>query len=155
VIAGPWQMGKVDQGFVSLWAARHLWGSQLSYTGFGGAGLQVRDVLHVQDLCDLVDRQIDRVDEWSGAVLNVGGGVAGSVSLKELTRFCQFRSGRQLAFTSVATTAPADIPYYVSDNARVTAVCGWAPQRSVEALLDDVFAWLRTEEPRLRPILGA
>ena len=23
VIAGPWQMGKVDQGFIALWAARH------------------------------------------------------------------------------------------------------------------------------------
>jgi CDP-paratose 2-epimerase len=54
VIAGPWQMGKVDQGFVSLWAARHLWGTCLSYTGFGGTGLQVRDVLHIEDLCELV-----------------------------------------------------------------------------------------------------
>ena len=26
VIAGPWQMGKVDQGFMVLWAARHLFG---------------------------------------------------------------------------------------------------------------------------------
>jgi CDP-paratose 2-epimerase len=111
-------------------------------------------VLHVQDLCELVDRQIDRIDEWSGSVLNVGGGAGGSVSLKELTSLCELRSGRSLAFSSVANTAPADIPYYVSDNAQVTALCGWAPQRSVEALLDDVFAWLRAEEPRLRPILG-
>ena len=108
----------------------------------------------MQDLCELVERQIDRIDEWSGAVLNVGGGAAGSVSLKELTALCELRSGRQLTFSSVADTAPADIPYYVSDNAGVTTLCGWAPKRSVEALLDDVFAWLRAEEPRLRPILG-
>ena len=76
VIAGPWQMGKVDQGFVSLWAARHLWGVALSYIGFGGRGLQVRDVLHVQDLCELVERQIDNLPRWSGAVLNVGGGAS-------------------------------------------------------------------------------
>ena len=24
VIAGPWQFGKQDQGFVSLWIAKHL-----------------------------------------------------------------------------------------------------------------------------------
>jgi CDP-paratose 2-epimerase len=154
VIAGPWQMGKVDQGFVSLWAARHLWGARLSYTGFGGTGLQVRDVLHVDDLCDLVDHQMDRLAEWSGAVLNVGGGAGGSVSLKELTALCEPRAGRKLAFTSVPDTAPADIPYYVSDNAEVAARCGWAPKRSVEQLLDDVFTWLRTEEARLRPILA-
>lgn len=154
VIAGPWQMGKVDQGFVSLWAARHLWGSRLSYTGFGGTGLQVRDVLHVDDLCELVARQIDRLVEWSGAVLNVGGGAAGSVSLKELTAMCEQRSGRRLEFAQVPETAPADIPYYVSDNAQVSALCGWSPRRSVETLLDDVFAWLGSEEARLRPILA-
>jgi CDP-paratose 2-epimerase len=154
VIAGPWQMGKVDQGFVSLWAARHLWGTRLSYTGFGGTGLQVRDVLHVHDLCALVERQLDHLAEWSGAVFNVGGGAGVSVSLRELTTLCEVRSGRQLTFTAVPDTAPADIPYYVSDNTQVSAHCGWSPQRSVGVLLDDVFEWLKAEEPRLRPILA-
>jgi CDP-paratose 2-epimerase len=153
VIAGPWQMGKVDQGFVSLWAARHLWGSRLSYTGFGGTGLQVRDVLHVDDLCELVTRQIDHLPDWSGAVLNVGGGPAGSVSLKELTALCETRAGRRLQFTAAPETAPADIPYYVSDNAQASAHCAWSPRRSIDAVLDDVFAWLRSEELRLRPVL--
>jgi CDP-paratose 2-epimerase len=47
-------MGKADQGFVVLWAARHLFGGTLSYHGFGGAGLQVRDVLRVDDLYRLI-----------------------------------------------------------------------------------------------------
>jgi CDP-paratose 2-epimerase len=154
VIAGPWQMGKVDQGFVSLWAARHLWGVALSYIGFGGRGLQVRDVLHVQDLCELVERQIDNLPRWSGAVLNVGGGATASVSLRELTALCESRSGRVLAWTAVPETAPADIPYYVSDNSRVASLCGWSPRPTVDRLLDDVFAWLRSHEGQLRPVLG-
>ena len=60
VLAGPWQMGKVDQGFMSLWAARHLYGGTLSYNGFGGLGHQVRDVLHVDDLYDLIALQLNR-----------------------------------------------------------------------------------------------
>jgi CDP-paratose 2-epimerase len=154
VVAGPWQMGKADQGFVSLWAIRHLWGERLSYTGFGGKGLQVRDVLHVSDLCDLVERQIDRLEAWSGGVFNVGGGTACSVSLRELTSKCEARAGRRLAFTEVPETAGADVPYYVTNNRRVREVCGWSPGRSVDALLDDVFAWLRDDEVRLRPMLG-
>ena len=59
VLTGPWQMGKVDQGFFVLWAARHLYGGALAYSGFGGAGHQVRDVLHVADLYELIWRQID------------------------------------------------------------------------------------------------
>ena len=60
VISGPWQMGKVDQGFVVVWLARHLFGGPLSYMGFGGDGLQVRDVLHVDDLYDLIVVQLTR-----------------------------------------------------------------------------------------------
>ena len=62
VISGPWQMGKVDQGFVVLWLARHLFGGPLSYMGFGGHGLQVRDVLHVDDLYDLIVRAVERIE---------------------------------------------------------------------------------------------
>src|SRR5690606_33259517 len=31
VIAGPWQMGKVDQGVFSLWIARHLYAGPLTH----------------------------------------------------------------------------------------------------------------------------
>jgi len=76
------------------------------------------------------------------------------VSLKELTALCEARSGRRLEFTSVVTTTPADIPYYVSDNTQVTGICDWSPRRSVGTLLDDVFAWLNADAARLRPILA-
>ena len=62
VIAGPWQMGKVDQGVVSLWVLRHYFGKPLSYIGYGGTGKQVRDVLHVDDLCELVEEQLANFD---------------------------------------------------------------------------------------------
>lgn len=154
VIAGPWQMGKVDQGFVSLWAARHLWAEGLSYTGFGGEGKQVRDVLHVADLCDLVALQLERVEEWSGRVFNAGGGPSLSMSLRELTALCEARAERTLTFDSVADTAPADIPYYVTDNREVTRITGWTPSRAMDVLLDDVFEWLRAGDRQLRPIMG-
>jgi CDP-paratose 2-epimerase len=154
VIAGPWQMGRVDQGFVALWAARHLWGERLSYIGFGGHGLQVRDVLHVDDLCELVALQVERLAEWSGAVLNVGGGADRSVSLRELSAGCERRAGRRIELGQVPDTAPVDVPWYVSDNQAVRTLCGWSPGRSIDTLLDDVFAWLRSNEERLRPLLA-
>ena len=53
LLAGPWQMGKVDQGVITLWVARHVFGCPLRYIGFGGQGKQVRDLLHVEDLFQL------------------------------------------------------------------------------------------------------
>ncbi|MBL8956505.1 MAG: NAD-dependent epimerase/dehydratase family protein, partial [Myxococcaceae bacterium] len=58
VIAGAGQFGKVDQGFVALWAASHVYGSPLEYRGFGGNGKQVRDVLHPADLKRAIDLQL-------------------------------------------------------------------------------------------------
>src|SRR6478735_4969199 len=67
VIAGPWQMGKVDQGVFTHWLLAHRFGRGLDYIGFGGSGKQVRDLLHVDDLCDLFDEQLGAPDRWAGA----------------------------------------------------------------------------------------
>ena len=74
VIAGPWQMGKVDQGVFTHWMLAHHFGQPLSYIGFGGAGKQVRDLLHIDDLVDLVECQLLDPEDWDGTTANVGGG---------------------------------------------------------------------------------
>jgi CDP-paratose 2-epimerase len=154
VISGPWQMGKVDQGFVVLWLSRHLFGGPLSYMGFGGHGLQVRDVLHVDDLYDLIVRQLNGLDECSGFSFNVGGGMARSVSLRELTSMSQELSGRTIELGHVAETRHADVPFYVSDYQAVTRMTGWRPKRSLDQLLEDVWRWLVDERTKLEPILS-
>jgi CDP-paratose 2-epimerase len=154
VLSGPWQMGKVDQGFVVLWAARHLYGGRLSYSGFGGEGLQVRDVLHVADLYDLVRLQMADLPRLSGTVHNVGGGHAQSLSLRELTSMCRERARHTIPIDSTPDTSAADIPYYVTDNSGITAATGWSPRRSLDALLDDVFAWLDAHRPTLESVLA-
>jgi len=155
VIAGPWQMGKIDQGFLVLWAARHAYGGTLAYSGFGGEGLQVRDVLHIADLYDLIGLQMKDLARYSGTVHNVGGGHDRSVSLAELTAACQRRAHTSMAIGSRPDTAAADVPYYVTDNTAVTAASGWSPRRSIDTLLDEVFDWLREHRTVLEPVLGA
>jgi CDP-paratose 2-epimerase len=142
VVAGPWQMGRVDQGFVVFWVARHLSGGPLSYNGFGGAGLQVRDVLHIDDLYRLIRDQVGQMPAHNGKTYNVGGGAECSVSLAELTKICVERTGQRLAISSQPETNPVDIPYYVTDNSTVTAATGWSPQRAMSEIVEDIFAWL-------------
>jgi CDP-paratose 2-epimerase len=154
VISGPWQMGKVDQGFVALWLSRHLFGGPLSYMGFGGHGLQVRDVLHVDDLYDLIDRQLNGLKEYSGSVFNIGGGMARSVSLRELTTRSQKISGRKIELIEVPETRDADIPFYVSDYQAATRTTGWAPKRLLDQILEDVWRWLVDERAQLEPVLS-
>ena len=154
VIAGPWQMGKVDQGFVVLWAAAHRFNTPLAYLGFGGDGLQVRDVLHVADLCDLIRIQLEDLSRFSGTTLNVGGGRRGSISLAELTRLCRERSGTMVEIARDPETKPPDIPFYVTDNAAATSLTGWRPLRGIEQVVDDIFSWLDANRETLEPLLG-
>ena len=142
VLAGPWQMGRVDQGIVTHWALSHVLGRPLQYIGFGGKGLQVRDVLHVADLGELVDLQLGQLGQARGEVFNVGGGAGISLSLVELTQACVAASGRSVPIGSVPQTRFADIPWYVSDTRRVQARFGWAPKRSAQTVVQDVTRWV-------------
>ena len=74
VISGPWQFGKQDQGFVSLWIWKHLVKKKLSYIGFGGKGSQIRDVIHIMDVCKLISLQIKKISTIHNCTMNVGGG---------------------------------------------------------------------------------
>jgi CDP-paratose 2-epimerase len=151
VIAGPGQMGKVDQGFFSLWLAGHLWNNPLSYLGFGGFGLQVRDILHVYDLADLIGLEINSMTTYDGACWNVGGGKHNSLSLCELTELCREATGHTEAVNAVPETSAVDIPWYISDNTEVETRTGWRPARGLQTLLEDTFAWLKREERTLKP----
>jgi CDP-paratose 2-epimerase len=154
VLTGPWQMGKADQGVVVLWAARHAYGGALKYIGYGGQGKQVRDMLHVEDLLDLVCRQLARLDEFNGRIFNVGGGRAVSTSLLELTQLCQQFTGNTIPISSNVENRAADIPLYLTDNRRVTAATGWTPTRSADSIVEEVCRWLRDHEASLRPLLS-
>ena len=153
VLTGPWQMGKVDQGFVVLWLAKHLWPGRLAYIGYGGKGKQVRDILHVNDLYALVCVLLDQMEEISGTVFNVGGGKDRTVSLCELTKICQEITGNKIPVDAIVETRKADIPYYVSDCRRVQKRTGWKPRWEVADMVGDICAWLRDHEALLRPIL--
>src|SRR5262249_29047869 len=89
VVAGPWQMGKGDPGGFSWWLLSHLFGHPLTYIGYGGSGKQVRALLHVDDLVDLVDEQLGEPQAWAGVTANVGGGRECSLSLLETTALCR------------------------------------------------------------------
>src|SRR5260370_12105881 len=81
VIAGPWQMGKVDQGVFALWMAKHYFGGGLAYIGWRGTGKQVRDLRHVDDLAELIDAQLPRFGEGTGDTHS--GGRASQLSLSD------------------------------------------------------------------------
>ena len=154
LIAGPWQMGKTDQGVVALWAATHHFRRRLNYIGFGGCGKQVRDMLHIDDLCELVARQICNFDRYSGQLFNVGGGAGVSLSLREMTALCEEITGNRIEIGSAPENRPADVRIYITDHSRLTAFDGWKPSRGPKEILADICGWIRSEERLVEQILA-
>ncbi len=154
ILAGPHQMGKLDQGVVTLWMARHFYRGRLSYFGHGGKGVQVRDILHSDDLYRLLAHQIFNIDEFSGNCFNVGGGAENAISLLELTDACQQITGNRIPIDPQPETQRLDIPLYISDFRKLTALSGWKPTYSVQQTLLDIYNWIRGDENRLKSYLA-
>jgi CDP-paratose 2-epimerase len=146
VIAGPWQMGKVDQGVFTYWLLAHLTGRPLSYIGYGGTGKQVRDLLHVDDLVELIELQLSAPDEWNGRTLNVGGGREVSLSLAETTELCRELIGEEVPVGSAGEDRPGDVRIYLTDSSRLFELTEWRPRRSAADTLSDIASWLRENE---------
>jgi CDP-paratose 2-epimerase len=153
VIAGPGQFGTTDQGVFTFWIARHYYGRALKYTGFGGTGCQVRDLLHPDDLSSLVHRQLDSWDLVAGRTFNVGGGRQGAVSLREFTGICQEVIGREVLIEGDSATSPVDVPWYITDHELVSRVLGWTPSRVPREIVADVQKWIRANEQALSMLI--
>jgi CDP-paratose 2-epimerase len=154
VLAGPWQMGKVDQGVFTHWVLSHYFSRRLSYMGYGGIGKQVRDLLHIADLVALVEDQLLRPDHWDGVTANVGGGPEVSLSLMETTAICEDLTGNRLEIGSSAETRPGDVRIYLSDCTRLGDHTDWRPSRSPREVLADIFDWVHENERAVRSALG-
>ncbi|MDP2831155.1 MAG: NAD-dependent epimerase/dehydratase family protein [Candidatus Omnitrophota bacterium] len=152
VVAGPWQFGKVDQGVFTYWMLAHYFKRPLKYIGFGGKGKQVSDLLHVDDLCRLIDLQIDSLSKLSGNIYNAGGAREVSLSLLETTALCREITGNKIKVGRDPRNRPGDIAIYLTDNQKVTRQLKWKPQKPAAMILEDIFNWIRNNEAKLRKL---
>ncbi len=150
VISGPLQFGKQDQGFVSLWIWSHINKRNMSYIGYGGNGNQIRDVLHINDLCKLIFIQIKKINKINNKLFTVGGSKKSYTSLKNLTSLCEKITGNKLKFKKMSKTSIYDIPYFITDNKFVTKTYGWKPKKGIFQIVNDTFLWLSNNKIKLK-----
>tara|TARA_Y100000294_G_C8514997_1_gene320439 strand:+ start:57 stop:1082 length:1026 start_codon:yes stop_codon:yes gene_type:complete len=153
VVAGPWQFGKVDQGFFSLWLWRHINNKDLKYIGFGGYGNQVRDVLHIDDLNNLILKQLKSINKIFNRKFTVGGDSRNAISLKELTLLCRKITNNKINIKKLKTTNIYDIPYFVTSNTKVSQIYKWKPKKNLHDIAVDIYNWQLKNYKTLKTIL--
>ncbi len=135
VLAGAGQFGTAEQGIFSYWLHAHAARRSLKYLGFGGHGFQVRDALHPRDLARLVDLQIRR--PGSGGLQNISGGQENSMSLAELTAWCDRRFGPNPPAADGAER-PYDVPWLILDSAQAKHRFDWRPAIAIDSILEEI-----------------
>ena len=150
VISGPWQFGKQDQGFVSLWLERHLNKKKLNYIGFGGDGKQSRDIIHIDDVCEIIYKQIINFPKIYNIIFNIGGGIKNTVSLKYLTHLCEKLTKNKIKIGKINKTSIFDIPLYITNNDKIHKFYKWRPTRSINKILYDILVWMKLNKKLIK-----
>jgi len=140
VLAGAGQFGTAEQGIFSYWLHAHAARRPLKYLGFGGHGYQVRDAMHPRDLARLVDMQLR--NPAKGGLHNVSGGHENSMSLAQLTAWCDERYGAH-APVADGSDRPYDLPWVILDSTQAKNSFDWAPQIPIGALLEEIAAHVK------------
>ena len=137
VLAGAGQFGKVDQGIFSYWIHSFRENKLLKYIGFNGTGHQVRDALHPKDLVPLISRQMLEPDREAPKIINLGGGIENSLSLKELSTWCEDRFGPNAVIPS-KEDRPMDAPWIVMNTTTAQNAWNWKPKFGILDILGEI-----------------
>jgi GDP-4-dehydro-6-deoxy-D-mannose reductase len=101
-----------------------------------GNGDVLRDYTHVADVADAYVRLVER--GIPGEVYNVCSGQG--IRVRELADRVLKRSSVSAEVTTDAQFLRAiDVPILVGDNSKLRAATGWAPQRTIDHIIDDLI----------------
>lgn len=137
-IYGTRQFGIEDQGWVAWFCLAATRGQP--FTIFGD-GKQIRDALWIDDLIDVYESALDRIETVSGQVFNIGGGPRNTISLLELVDMLSEHFGRRLD-PPKAAWRPGDQRVFVADIRKAGRLLGWSPKVGTREGVKRLLNWI-------------
>lgn len=147
-LAGPGQFGKSEQGWVAWFVIACLFELPIDIYGFKGK--QVRDVLFVPDILNLVDIQINNLNQFRGEVFNIGGGYKVNTSLLECISSIERLTNKKIKWHYNKTQRKADQCVYISNITKAKKLLGWEPNIKMDHGIMHIINWVIENENELR-----
>ncbi len=142
-IYGTRQFGIEDQGWVAWFVIAAV--KRLPITIYGN-GKQVRDVLFIEDLCDVYDLAIERIDLAAGQVFNIGGGADFTISVwEEFGPLLEKLLGEAIPVKR-GDWRPGDQRVFISDIRKAQQTLGWKPKIGVEEGIQRLYEWVKIHQ---------
>jgi CDP-paratose 2-epimerase len=137
-IYGTRQFGVEDQGWVAWFTIATITGKPITIYG---DGKQVRDILYVTDLVNAFDNFLQRKNQLSGEVFNMGGGPENTISLLELLDMLEQLTGKRSKIT-FSNWRPSDQKVYVSNISKAKEKLRWSPKVSPKEGVEKLVNWI-------------
>lgn len=147
-IYGPRQMGVEDQGWVAYFAIAAILSRPIVIYG---DGLQVRDILYIDDLTDLYIKAVEKIDKVRGKIFNVGGGAQNSVSLVEYLDYLGKLNGQRIK-VKYSDWRPGDQKIFIADCDLARKNLGWKPRTNWREGVLKMFDWISRNKKILAKI---
>jgi CDP-paratose 2-epimerase len=139
-IYGMRQFGVEDQGWIAWFIIASENGKPITIYG---DGKQVRDVLYVDDLLDVYDLSITKIDTVAGKVFNIGGGADNTLSVwSEFGPMLEKLRDAPVP-VSYGDWRSGDQRIYVSDIRKANQMLGWYPKTNVSTGVEKLYHWVR------------
>jgi CDP-paratose 2-epimerase len=149
-IYGPRQFGEEDQGWVAWFALAAVFGLPIT---FYGDGLQVRDLLWVDDLVALYLAAAEKKSAVAGRAYNVGGGPAFRMSLKELMAVLADRLKKDIPIAHQPARVGDQRVFYCNVD-RAARDLAWRPRVSPAEGVDRLLAWIQANREEIARFLS-
>ena len=138
-IYGYRQFGVEDQGWLAWFIIAAVLGKSITIYG---DGKQVRDMLFIDDLMNVYDEALARIDKIAGQVHNIGGGPRNTISVwTEFAPMLENLLGRKIPITR-GDWRPGDQKVCVYDISKAKRELNWEPHVDVQTGVEKLYQWV-------------
>ena len=141
-VYGENQWGTEDQGWIAWFIKCGILNNKIKLFG---SGKQVRDVLRVSDLANLIYLCIKKINTIKGHAFNIGGGSKNTLSLLELINKLEIKLKTKIDY-SFFKERFGDQKFFVNDLSKIKRMTGWYPKISANSGLDRYIKWIKLKQ---------
>jgi CDP-paratose 2-epimerase len=149
-IYGTRQFGIEDQGWVAWFIIASILNKPITIYG---DGMQIRDVLWIDDLIDVYIKLYQNADKVSGNIFNVGGGPSNTMSILELVKYLR-EEGVLNQSPAFGEWRAGDQKVYVSNINKIENVIDWKPMVSPQQGIKKLIEWAKENNTLLSNTLN-
>lgn len=149
-IYGQRQFGVEDQGWVAWFSIAALLKRPITIYG---DGLQVRDLLHIDDLVAAYQCAASEPSRAAGKIFNMGGGPSRTLSLVELLAFLEKYIGKKIPVGHAEPRA-GDQPVFVADIRKAEKELGWRPKIDPLPGIEMLLKWVEANRADVERVVA-